>query len=460
MKRFKVCLAVLLIAIMMGGSAWAFNAADHVKVAPNGRGDLLIFSYYFAYPGDYSTKLTVVNTSNTHSVVAKVVYRSFNWSEELLDHLIFLSPNDVWTGWLVNVNGEARLQSNDDSILGRMPSGTAYAVDEDFGNLTPVDQPLKKASCTDDSNQLGYVEIIEAASRIESKAATGYEPGMRVAKRHIYDWYAQYVTDANIVTDYPPVNVLTGYQENTFGEGATLKQANVFADYLNMRKLTIQTATFLGDNSNNTLSEVEAAMAKLNIALPYIVKPNGEYSVHIFNFPTKMSTYANLTTCAYNKANSNSPYWVTVNSKCEIYSQEIYDLSENKVTGTTTPFSPQTTIKNSMCGEVQFNVLGYSNPAFTEGWIRYGFDKSSVAKTGRDAQGLPISFTGTPVLVSVLYWNFDRANPAEANAAYEDGKVGPSVNSVTIPINPLRDKQEPWNINNYPNAYRYYQYAD
>jgi len=431
MKRFKVCLAVLMIAMMMGGSAWAWNAADHVKVAPNGKGDLLIFPYFFAYPGDYSTKLTVINTSNERSVVAKVVYRSYNWSQELLDHLIFLSPNDVWTGWLVNVNGVARLQSNDDSILGRMPSGTSFAVDEDFGNYTPVDEPLKAPKCSDDTNTMGYIEIIEAASRLESNAATGYEPGMRVAKRHIYDWYYKYVDNINIASGlYAPANVLTGYQENTFGSGATLKQANVFADYRNETKLEISATTFLGLLCNNTLAEVEAAMAKSNVALPYIAKNNGDYSVHIFNFPTKASLVNQNSTCSYYLPYDASPYWLLVNNKCEGFSQSIYDLSENKVTGTDTPFSPKTSLKSYMCGEVQFNIQGYSNPAYTEGWIRYDWDKTAATKNGKTQSGTPISYTGTPVLTSVLFWSFERSNPAEANAAYNDGVVSVANNVV------------------------------
>ncbi|MCX5880715.1 MAG: hypothetical protein NTU74_02585 [Deltaproteobacteria bacterium] len=319
MKKFKVCLAVLMIAMMMGGSAWAFNATDHVKVAPNGKGDLLIFPYFFAYPGGYSTKITVINTSSSQSVVAKVVYRSWNWSAELLDHLIFLSPNDVWTGTLVNVNGVATLQSNDDSILGRMPSGTAFATESDFGNITPVNQPLGAPNCpSEDTNTEGYIEVIEAASRVESQATTGYAPGQRVAKKHIYDWYYNYVNDFNIQNGpYSPVNVLTGYQENSFGQGgATLKQANVFADYFNFTKLDLSRPTWLGELSNNSLAELEAAMGKGDVSLPYIAKPNGDSSVHIFNFPTKLSTQ-NSPSCSVYAVNPRSPYWVLVNSKCE-----------------------------------------------------------------------------------------------------------------------------------------------
>lgn len=425
MKKFKVCLAVLMVAMMMGGSAWAFNATDHVKVAPNGKGDLLIFPYYYAYPGDYSTKITVINTSSTHSVVAKVVYRTFNWSFEVLDHLIFLSPNDVWTGKLVNVAGVARLQSNDDSILGRMPSGTAFAADSDFGNVTPVDQPLIAPGCpAEDSNTNGYIEVIEAASRLESSATTGYAPGQRVAKRHIYDWYYNYVTDFTIQNGpYSPVNVLTGYQENTFGMGATLKQANVFADYFNFVKLTLSDTTYLGSLSNNSLAELEAAMGKHALSLPYIAKPNGDSSVHIFNFPTKMST-RNSVSCSVYGINQQSPYWLLVNSKCETYTRNIYDLLENSPTDTLDPFSPpKNPSQLKMCGEVEFNVQGSSNPMYTEGWIRYTHGKSTAIKSGITNSGDPITYTGMPVLTSVLYWSAERANPAEANAAYSDGDV-------------------------------------
>jgi len=429
MKKFKVCLAVLMVAMMMGGSAWAYNATDHVRVAPNGKGDLLIFPYYYAYPGDYSTKITVINTSNTHSVVAKVVYRTFNWSYEVLDHFIFLSPNDVWTGKLVNVAGVARLQSNDDSILGRMPSGTAFAVDSDFGNITPVDRALEPAGCpSEDSNTNGYIEVIEVASRVESKAITGYDPGQPVAKRYIYDWYYKYVPEI-IDVPYLPVNVLTGYQENTFGMGATLKQANVFADYSNRRKLTISDTTYLGDFANNTLAELEAAMGKLALSIPYIAKANGDSSVHIFNFPTKMST-RNSASCALYGINQQSPYWRMVNSKCETYTRNIYDLLENSPTDATDPFSPPKRSTLTMCGEVEFNVQGASNPMYSEGWIRYTH-RSAATKTGITVSNESITYTGIPVLTSVLYWSAARANPSEANSAYTDGAV--SVRGIDRP---------------------------
>ena len=166
-------------------------------------------------------------------------------------------------------------------------------------------------------------------------------------------------------------------------------------------------------------------MGKGDVSLPYIAKPNGDSSVHIFNFPTKLSTM-NTLSCSVYAAYPQSPYWVLVNSKCEIYSRNIYDLSESTpVPGAGSPFSPTAPgVGLSMCWEVQFNVQQLiSDPVYTEGWIRYNFGKSAATKTGKTNSGATITYVGAPVLSSVLYWSFDRQEPAEANAAYTDGKV-------------------------------------
>jgi len=164
-------------------------------------------------------------------------------------------------------------------------------------------------------------------------------------------------------------------------------------------------------------------MGKGDVSLPYIAKPNGDSSVHIFNFPTKLSTM-NTLSCSVYAAYPQSPYWVLVNSKCETYTRNIYDLMENTPVGTTDPFSPpKTPSQIKMCGEVEFNVQGSSDPMYTEGWIRYTHSKAPTTKTGKTNSGATITYVGAPVLSSVLYWSFDRQEPAEANAAYTDGKV-------------------------------------
>jgi hypothetical protein len=444
MKKYKIFIVVLMIATMMSGSAWAWNASEHVKAAPNGKGDLLFFPYFFAYPGGYSTHITVINTSSTQSVVAKVIYRSWNYSSELRDHLIYLSPNDVWTADLVNVDGVARLRSTDDSILGKPVPAGAVAADDNFANISPVDIELVPAECAGDDNTEGYIEVIEAAARTESVTMTGYAPGSRVAKKHIYDWYESLNVDQPgsyyYLLNYPPVNVLTGYQQNTFGVGSTLSRANVFADYENQDKLEISAPTTLGLAARNNVPEIEAAMVKLNVGLPYVAKANGDSALHVFNFPTKQSSESPAAPCA--NYSDRSPYWSAVGSKYERYSRNIYDLSENTPSVSSPIFSPVTTNPTYMGAEVQFNFVEYStaNPSYTEGWIRYNWEQSSTRKVSRTQNGSEISYYGTPVLASGLYWTATRSNPAEALAAYDDGNV--SIGSRLLPYYQYTEDQE------------------
>lgn len=424
MKKIMVCLAVLLTVMMLGGSSWAFDGTNHVKLAPNGKGDLMFFPWYMAYPGGFETKITVINTSSTSSVVAKVVYRSYYWSQELLDHLIYLSPNDVWTGYLVYDKDGAYLESTDDSILSTTLGSTI--TEANFANIVSLKVPLGTPSCASDSNQMGYITVIEAASRVESVAATGYAPGAKVAKFDIANWYKA-LTNAQIANLYKPINVLAGYQENMLAVGSTMQRAVVFADYLNQFALSTAATTYLGDFANNTLAELEAAMAKANVALPYTADSNGDSTVHLFTFPTKDSLRNVASTCLKYAPNLESPYWTKVyptSGQCETYSVNVYNLSEDTPKGSLWPFSPPLiSATPTMCGEVQFNMMAVSNLAYVEGWMRYNWGQTAATKTGETKSLAPIAFTGTPVFANVLYWT-DAGNVWQiADGAYDDGAV-------------------------------------
>jgi len=93
-------------------------AADNrsTKLAADGTGDYLIFPYYAA-TGAWETNLRVVNTNPTEAIVAKVVFREFKQSEEVLDFPIYLSPGDVWEGKIKIDNGKVILESDDDSLI-------------------------------------------------------------------------------------------------------------------------------------------------------------------------------------------------------------------------------------------------------------------------------------------------------------------------------------------------------
>ena len=163
MKKFRFCLVLLAVFAIMGGTGFAFDATDHVKIAPNGEGDLMFFPWYLAASGGWQTQISVINTSACYSTVAKVVIRSHNWSDELLDFLVYLSPNDVWTGYIRYGAQGTYLYSEDDSILVSKPavpmvvSGTQDDTKTYFASPTnPVSQPFFPVKCP-------------AASKIDNK---------------------------------------------------------------------------------------------------------------------------------------------------------------------------------------------------------------------------------------------------------------------------------------------------
>ena len=179
MKRFLKYAALIATVLVICSSAWAYNYTDHINTAPNNKGDLLIFPWFLAFDGGWQTKLTVINTDTVNSVVAKVVFRSFKNSTELLDFLIFLSPADVWTGKIYynTASKTVKIFSDDDSIL--------TATTPTFATpAAPVDKSLELGNlCSDDASFFGYVEVIEAAWGPVAPAAPG------VKKTDIYTAY-------------------------------------------------------------------------------------------------------------------------------------------------------------------------------------------------------------------------------------------------------------------------------
>lgn len=416
MKKLRICSVLLIGLMIMGGTAWAFNNVDHVKAAPNGKGDLIFFPWYYAGSG-YETKLTVINTSDVYSSVAKVVIRSHNWSEELLDFLIYLSPNDVWTGYLrVGANG-TYIFSDDDSILRRIPSASGVVAD-DFASVTnAVNQPLFAVTCAStDSTNYGYVEVIESSATTGLATIAGTQ---KVAKTTIYNWYHA-VSAPAVLTP----NILTAYQEFSnrgFGLNALIR-AEIFSDWDNTSLLNVAEVTGLTSPSRNTIGELEAAMSKSSVALPYVNYANGDFAIHIFNFPTKLSWEES--TCVLYNAYNESPYFNGIGrEKCEEYTPQVYDLMENTPSVSGSPFSggdPGT--KPQMCEEVEIIGTVFAGDVFREGWIRYNWENTAAAKgfTAFDAVTLG-SFTGTPVLPVVLF--FKSAAVSQAAPAYDHGAV-------------------------------------
>jgi hypothetical protein len=459
MKKFRFCLVLLAVFAIMGGTAFAYDQADHVKMAPNGEGDLMFFPWYLVASGGWQTQISVINTSNSFSTVAKVVIRSHNWSDELLDFLIYLSPNDVWTGFIRYGAQGTYLYSDDDSILVSKPAGVMLASEVSTYFASPtnvVNVPLFPVKCPaaskidakTDSTDMGYIEVLEV------NATTALGAG-KLTKEKVFNWY-----ENNLVgtTSVPQViataNILTGYHElqNTeAGSYSALTRAQVFADWHNTSFQGTGANTGLVSGSNNTIGELEAAMAKTNVAMPYVWK-GAAATLHFFTFPTKLSFgYKDLTNTVpcdtYTgtpSATKTSDYWGIVGGartpfKCLTYTSTGFDLKENTVT--TGPFSGGGTTQR-LCEEMQWINAYIPGDLFTEGWIRYVWSVNST--TFRlQSPSLTGIFAGAPVLSSALYLR--AASISEAEAAWQQNYVRvPAEGNWVYPEYQYADAQLPF----------------
>ncbi|WP_291322879.1 hypothetical protein [Desulfonatronospira sp.] len=414
MRKVKILLIGMLV-MMLSGTAWAASYDDHVKIAPNNQGDVLIFPFYAAIDGGFETKLTVVNTSRTESTVAKVVVRSEVFSQELLDFLIYLSPSDVWTGTLRwdAAKGGPVLFSDDDSIL---VAPATFATPDN-----PVNQPLVPAAGGGDSNMMGYVYVINAAT---AELVDDGAPGLKVRKSRILDWY-QPLDDIDIVANYPPQNILAGFMDFNVRDAFLTSGLNAVTlrDYVSEQKLTVRFPTLLGEVAQNNRLEVEAVLSKLDVSMPY-VNTDEDVTLHFFTFPTKYHYDAALRDedplGPFFRQNADADF-------CVKFAYEAYDLQENKVTDPSPIFSPTPPEDISrFCREL--NWVDSMQFAFEEGFTRYDF--MDPVTGGLNESGEPLTYTGAPVIPMQL--NLGQTGLSMKYGAWTDGIVKGTIDRFDV----------------------------
>ncbi len=131
-----------------GNDAGGYN----VYVNPGNQGDALLYGYYNVR--GYGNLFTIVNTSDTSGVVARIRFREATESDEVLDFNICLSKDDMFVGIIVDDGTQGRLfQLDSDTTLTApaIPStGVAFKHSANGGNAT----------VTADETKEGYFELI------------------------------------------------------------------------------------------------------------------------------------------------------------------------------------------------------------------------------------------------------------------------------------------------------------
>ena len=410
----KLVLLIMIGAFLAaGGTALAWNDAEHVIQAPNSEGDLMFFPVGVALDG-WDTKITVTNTSSNRSAVAKVIVRSAGFSKELLDFLIYLSPTDVWTGTLKHGTAGPVMYSDDDSCL----SGPGV-----WANVVPMNQPLVDV-CANDTNEIVYVTVIEAWS---SNNAEGdpfplcdlYDPP--VPKDCIYDAYHDHFG----ATNDSPYNILTGHYElSVLGAFTIGDRAEVMRDYDNRIKMLATAVQEIGTGADNNLCEIEAALSKNHLAMPYYNDAT-KLALHWVTFVTKLTQVEDCL-CDFNKGPFTGwGYWDGEDYICKdvVFSPLYFDLRENSPGCEETVFSPYEPPPDRVFPyEVNFlfTVPTFISANYEEGWVEYNFSHSTTCDP-KGSAAHEIRYNGAPAIASA--WLLNDNGLCLIPSAHVDGRV-------------------------------------
>lgn len=390
-QMLKGLVALLVLAFM------AVPALAKVSLAPNDKGDLLIYPVYAATNG-IETTFTVINTSDTQCAVAKVVVRSMMYSVEVLDFLIYLTPNDVFKGILkVNENGKAVLVSYDDSLLTSFQGGVDGIQQRgdqeggiEFTLLHPfLACPAPDAILENDLVEIGYIEVFEAAAfDLDVRGDCAKGSNGTVAKD---DLFAYYWAATSFETD----NILTGSAELIIpGGDYALFKPTIFRDYHQDEQLDVGEETVLG-NGADPLCVLEAVLSKDNLAVPYYTGSKGATTA-ILTFPTKLMNCEVVPDGNFFDQNSVD---IALDDYAIEYTDDLYDMEElRKGKGGCTQSPCPGDITKYLPWEVNF-IAPWNNPddgsiPYLEGWTRLSFDE--------DTHCAMVDFEGAPVIGLIL----------------------------------------------------------
>lgn len=142
----KKNLLAVSVAAALGLGAGAASAA--VTIADNGIGHTNIIPY-FSVQGGNMTLLSITNTDQTVGKVVKVRFRGAEWSDDIFDFQVFLSPGDVFTGAVTQNGSLAHFTTADGTCT--LPT----SVNQDF---VPI-----RLQNTATGTLEGYIEIITMA---------------------------------------------------------------------------------------------------------------------------------------------------------------------------------------------------------------------------------------------------------------------------------------------------------
>jgi hypothetical protein len=156
-------------------------APGNVVVADNHIGTINVVPYYSVQNGN-TVALTITNNDQLNGKVVKVRFRGAQWSDDVLDFQVFLSPSDVWTAAITkDASGVAKILKPADKTC-TLPLEFYNPNRPDVVDGAPFIADVRLAKDNPDGTLEGYVEIITVAdippkinggATVNDTAATG-----------------------------------------------------------------------------------------------------------------------------------------------------------------------------------------------------------------------------------------------------------------------------------------------
>jgi hypothetical protein len=369
----KKALALAVSAAVVGGGVSLTQSALAQDINPGGFGQALIYPYLTANNG-WNSFLHVVNTSPA-TVAAKVRFRTATNSADAYDFVVVLSPYDMWTGVVEQVNGQSGFRPTDNTCtvphFGRgtftpfiVQSSEVYAEVIMMGvsiGLNSDDNPIAVAAKHNTTTGLpADCAAVEA----------GFATAQSVADLDEFDeslnadFTVGGVTFRNVLMGkFDLTNVGTGQSGagravaiEDFGAPTTAVGNLAFAN-------TNMWSQSPGDWDHPTLAEAQDGLSDVNLALnkqsltnEWVLNPNlGELSTWIVTFPTKQLTVDAITAInASDDQTTKLRTFGTGTANCVVTTPTILNREERILVGA----SPGT---SSLCNEV--NVINFRHGA-------------------------------------------------------------------------------------------------
>jgi len=273
------------VAATLGALSGVSNAA--ITVAQNGVGHINILPYYSVQSGN-TTLISIANTDEVNGKAVKVRFRGAQFSDDVFDFQVFLSPADVWTAAVTLDGTVARLATSDKSCT--LP----VSVNQPFVTARLLD--ANKAQGTRE----GYVEIINMGDIAPASAlftATKHVNGVAPCTTSVLIGNAATPNDltglltapTSGLTSFATIINVASSKAFTIPGTALVQSTAVPVRYSRQANLTIGTASF---------GSVPPAFAPAQTADSVFDTATGDVTMYEFDLPDLSTPYGAATAAA------------------------------------------------------------------------------------------------------------------------------------------------------------------